>query len=107
MPLYMSSPSKNPEFAPVAWQDRAACLGAPLSIFFPEEIGVTTSRQYDPAREFCNACEVRTQCLAYAMHHERGQWRRFGMFGGLPPRERGQLEQRFPYRDWFENPLNI
>lgn len=105
MRVHMSSPSKNPDFAPVGWQDRAACIAVPITVFFPEEIGVSTSRQYNQARQYCNACEVRAQCLAYAMHHERLQWRRFGMFGGKTPRERGQLEQENPYRDWFERPI--
>lgn len=101
----MSSTSKNNEFAPVAWSDRAACIGVPITVFFPEEIGVSTARQYDAAREYCQSCEVRSQCLAFAMHHERNQWRRFGMFGGKTPKERGQLEQGNPYRDWYTRPI--
>jgi WhiB family redox-sensing transcriptional regulator len=103
--MLVSSTSKNNEFAPVAWQDRAACLGVPIAVFFPEEVGVATNRQYDQARRYCDACEVRNECLAFAMHHERTQWRRFGMFGGVPPRERSRLEAEHPYRDWFERPL--
>ncbi len=102
--MLVSSTSKVNEFAPIGWQDRAACIGVPITVFFPEEIGVSTARQYNQARQYCNACEVRDACLAFAMHHERDQWRRFGMFGGKTPKERGQLEHYFPYRDWFKNP---
>lgn len=73
------------------WQEKASCRGVPTEIFFPDNPG-GQDNVYDRAREFCRQCEVTTQCLAYAMEHEKGQRSRFGMFGGLSPRERGQLE---------------
>ena len=96
----MSSSSKNNPFAPVNWQDRAACKNLPITIFFPEESHNSSPRVYAEGKRFCEDCEVRTKCLAFAMHHERNQWRRFGLFGGKTPKERVILETDFPYRDW-------
>ena len=72
------------------WQEKAACRGVPTEIFFPENPGGQDS-VYNKAREFCRKCEVTQQCLAYALEHETGQRCRFGVFGGLSPRERSQL----------------
>jgi WhiB family redox-sensing transcriptional regulator len=72
------------------WQEKAACRGVPTEIFFPDNPGGQDS-VYNKARDFCLKCEVTQQCLAYALEHETGQRCRFGVFGGLSPRERSQL----------------
>jgi hypothetical protein len=102
----MSSTSKNNEYAKVNWQEKAACKALPLEVFFPEESHQSSPKVYDQARSFCNSCDVSAQCLAFAMHHERYQWRRFGMFGGHSPRERTNLNSANPYRDWVSEFLN-
>jgi WhiB family redox-sensing transcriptional regulator len=81
------------------WQEKAACRGVPTEIFFPENPGGQDS-VYNKAREFCKRCDVTEQCLAYALEHETGQRCRFGVFGGLSPRERSQL-------DYTPNPVRI
>lgn len=43
--------------------------------------------KYRVAKEFCNRCPVRRQCLEYALANEE----QFGMFGGKTPRERREL----------------
>lgn len=78
------------------WQDRAACRGVPSEIFFPDNPGGQDS-VYNRAREFCQRCEVTDKCLAYALEHETGQRCRYGMFGGLTPRERGQIDSTPTY----------
>jgi WhiB family redox-sensing transcriptional regulator len=72
------------------WQEKAACRGVPTEIFFPDNPG-GQDNVYNKAREFCQRCEVRTPCLAYALEHETGQRCRYGVFGGLSPRERYAL----------------
>ena len=72
------------------WQEKASCRGVPTEIFFPDNPGGQDS-VYNKAREFCRQCEVTTQCLAYALEHETGQRCRYGVFGGLSPRERYAL----------------
>lgn len=70
----------------VPWSDpRAACLGEPLSTFFPENSG---SRR-DRALGLCRSCPVRAECLAAALEEEHGQ-PKFGIRGGLTAKQRSQ-----------------
>ncbi len=67
------------------WTVDALCRQTDPEVFFPEAGG-----RVEPAKRVCRSCEVRTQCLDYAMaHHER-----FGVWGGRSERERRRLEQR-------------
>ena len=68
-----------------AWQDRANCLGVDPDLFFPER-GASTRE----AKEVCKGCEVREQCLAWAL--EAGQ--DHGVWGGLSEDERRALKRR-------------
>ncbi len=64
------------------WQDRALCAETDPEIFFPEK-GESTS----PAKRVCRACEVRLECLKFALENRE----RFGVYGGLSERERRRL----------------
>uniref|UniRef100_UPI003F493FC8 WhiB family transcriptional regulator n=1 Tax=Nocardia suismassiliense TaxID=2077092 RepID=UPI003F493FC8 len=64
------------------WQERALCAQTDPEAFFPEKGGST-----EGAKRICQACEVREQCLQYALDHQE----RFGIWGGLSERERRQL----------------
>lgn len=68
-----------------SWQDRANCLGVDPDLFFPER-GASTRE----AKEVCRGCEVRQQCLDYAL--ENGE--KFGIWGGLSERERRRLRRQ-------------
>ncbi|WP_031170227.1 WhiB family transcriptional regulator [Streptosporangium roseum] len=64
------------------WMGQALCAETAPEAFFPEKSG--SSRQ---AKRVCRSCEVRAECLAYALeNHER-----FGVRGGLSERERRPL----------------
>lgn len=66
------------------WKDYALCAQVDPEIFYPEAGGSVRI-----AKRICRGCEVRTECLAYALeHHER-----FGVWGGLSERERRHLLQ--------------
>lgn len=68
----------------VAWQERALCRreSAP-DVFFPE----TTPRA--GIKERCNTeCEVREQCLAYALAHDV-----VGIWGGTSTKERRRMKK--------------
>jgi len=67
------------------WQDRALCAETDPEAFFPEKGGSTRE-----AKRICNSCEVRRQCLEYALTHDE----RFGIWGGLSERERRKLKRR-------------
>lgn len=64
------------------WMDLARCAEVDFSIFFPEK-GESTA----PAKFVCRGCEVRAECLEYAL--ERQIW--FGVWGGMSVRQRERL----------------
>ena len=68
-----------------AWQDQANCLGVDPDLFFPER-GASTRE----AKEVCKGCEVRGQCLEYALANGE----KFGIWGGLSERERRRLRRQ-------------
>jgi WhiB family redox-sensing transcriptional regulator len=72
------------ETAEPAWQDRALCAQTDPEAFFPEKGGSTRE-----AKLVCRSCEVRTECLEYALEHDE----RFGIWGGLSERERRRLKR--------------
>ena len=73
-----------------AWVDQASCADADSDLFFP---GRLEGFRYDAARAICADCPVRTKCLEAAMAVEgnEGAFSRFGMYGGLTPRDRASL----------------
>jgi WhiB family redox-sensing transcriptional regulator len=67
-----------------SWQDRALCAEVDPDRWFPEKGGSTRE-----AKKVCRACEVRAECLEYALEHDE----RFGIWGGLSERERRRLKR--------------
>jgi WhiB family redox-sensing transcriptional regulator len=65
------------------WQHRALCAQTDPDAFFPDAGGSTRS-----AKRVCRSCEVRTECLEYALDHDE----RFGVWGGMSERERRRLK---------------
>lgn len=82
--LRVHSPDAAPEIP--AWQDLALCAEVGDDFWFPEKGGSTL-----PAKQVCRSCEVRAECLEYALTHEE----QFGVYGGLSERERRRLKVRF------------
>ncbi|WP_300011469.1 WhiB family transcriptional regulator [Pseudonocardia sp.] len=66
------------------WQERALCAQTDPEAFFPEKGGSTRE-----AKRICSGCEVRAECLDYALAHDE----RFGIWGGLSERERRKLRR--------------
>jgi WhiB family redox-sensing transcriptional regulator len=66
------------------WQERALCAQTDPEAFFPEKGGSTRE-----AKRICSGCEVRAECLDYALGHDE----RFGIWGGLSERERRRLRR--------------
>lgn len=69
----------------LAWQADALCAQTDPEAFFPEKGGSTRD-----AKRICESCEVRAECLEYALEHDE----RFGIWGGLSERERRKLRKR-------------
>ncbi len=67
------------------WQERALCAQTDPEAFFPEKGGSTRE-----AKKVCLTCEVRDDCLEYALMNDE----RFGIWGGLSERERRKLKKR-------------
>ena len=67
------------------WQERALCAQTDPEAFFPEKGGSTRE-----AKKVCLTCEVRDECLEYALMNDE----RFGIWGGLSERERRRLRRR-------------
>ena len=69
----------------LGWQERALCAQPDPEAFFPEKGGSTRE-----AKRVCLTCDVRTECLEYALANDE----RFGIWGGLYERERRKLKKR-------------
>lgn len=77
--------SDSDETNPLAWQADALCSQTDPEAFFPEKGGSTRD-----AKRICAGCEVKAQCLEYALANDE----RFGIWGGLSERERRKLKKR-------------
>jgi WhiB family redox-sensing transcriptional regulator len=69
----------------LAWQEQALCAQTDPEAFFPEKGGSTRE-----AKRVCLSCDVRNDCLEYALANDE----RFGIWGGLSERERRRLKKR-------------
>jgi len=68
-----------------SWQLSANCLGVDPDLFFPER-GASTKE----AKAVCQGCEVRVDCLEYALANGE----KFGIWGGLSERERRRIRRQ-------------
>lgn len=64
------------------WMERGLCAQTDPEIFFPEKGGSTAG-----AKRVCQSCDVRSECLDYAIEHQE----RFGIWGGMSERDRRKL----------------
>jgi WhiB family redox-sensing transcriptional regulator len=70
---------------PPEWQERALCAQTDPEAFFPEKGGSTRE-----AKRICSGCDVKAECLEYALANDE----RFGIWGGMSERERRRLRRR-------------
>ena len=64
------------------WVADALCAQTDPDAFFPEKGGSTRE-----AKRTCMACDVRAECLDYALRNNE----RYGVWGGLSDRERRKI----------------
>jgi len=83
-PASMPFEPEEPSAPADQWQDKALCAQTDPEAFFPEKGGSTRE-----AKKICLGCEVRHECLDYALAHDE----RFGIWGGLSERERRRLKR--------------
>jgi WhiB family transcriptional regulator, redox-sensing transcriptional regulator len=72
------------ETEPEDWQEQALCAQVGGDEFFPEK-----GDSVREAKRICSDCDVRAECLDYALAHNE----RFGVWGGLSERERRRLRR--------------
>ncbi|AWH14459.1 hypothetical protein HWB60_gp060 [Mycobacterium phage TChen] len=66
-----------------AWRDKALCAQVDVGdMFFPGK-----GESAKPAKRICARCEVRAECLEFALANRE----HYGVFGGLSERERRPL----------------
>jgi WhiB family transcriptional regulator, redox-sensing transcriptional regulator len=71
----------------LSWQDAAECQYTDPEAFFPEKGG--SVRQ---AKRVCRSCDVRAECLEYALENCIAE----GIWGGLTERERRRVRSGIP-----------
>lgn len=83
-PIIWLGPILETPLADKSWRDDALCAQTDPEIFFPEQGGTNAE-----AKRVCVVCDVRSECLEYALeHHER-----FGIWGGLSEHERRKIKR--------------
>ena len=72
--------------------DRANCVGYDVETFFPLD---TDRRGVAAAKAICADCPVTDACLNFALEMETsGRQQRHGVYGGLSPRQRADLQRK-------------
>ncbi len=73
------------------WRDKSACKNVDPSMFFPGNGPGTMAEQTDAAKQVCETCAVRSQCLEFALraNQETGVW------GGTSEDERRKLRRQW------------
>ncbi|HMD92138.1 MAG TPA: WhiB family transcriptional regulator [Trebonia sp.] len=66
------------------WRAAGACLSADPDLFFPVATGIAAGREAVRAQRVCAGCQVRQECLDFAMRN--GEMH--GIWGGTTPDER-------------------
>ncbi|WP_433017983.1 WhiB family transcriptional regulator [Kribbella sp. CA-294648] len=72
------------------WRHRAACLSEEADLFFPIGSSDAAYQQIDEAKAVCHRCDVRAECLDWALRIGQDH----GVWGGLSPDERDALRRR-------------
>lgn len=72
---------------PPEWTVDALCAEVGGDLWFPEPSDNVSARQ---AKSVCRRCPVTSECLSLALANGE----RFGIFGGLSPRQRQRLASR-------------
>ena len=71
------------------WRAHGACLSADPDLFFPISTKGLGDKQITQAKLICAECQVKRECLEFAMTHDLS----YGIWGGSTPEDR-QRERR-------------
>lgn len=73
-----------------SWMSRSACKRADPELFFPSATDRTAPAQARAAKAVCAGCQVRAECLAYALATRQIH----GVWGGTTEDERRTMTRR-------------
>ena len=68
---------------------RGQCREIGSDFFYPDSENEGDTSMYSFGKKICAGCEVRQQCLDWAVRHEG-----YGLWGGMTPRERMQIRRK-------------
>ncbi len=77
--------------AGLSWRDLAACTEFDSDLFFPAGDTGPALRQIEQARQICDTCAVKADCLIYAIEANQVN----GVWGGTTEQERRLLRRRW------------
>jgi WhiB family redox-sensing transcriptional regulator len=72
------------------WRAAGACLSADPDLFFPVATGIAADREAARAQRVCAGCQVRQECLDFAMRNGETH----GIWGGTTPEERQRARRQ-------------
>jgi WhiB family redox-sensing transcriptional regulator len=72
------------------WRTAGSCLAADPELFFPITSAAMAPEQVAEALRICGRCQVREQCLEFAMDNSETH----GIWGGTTPEERTRDRRR-------------
>ena len=84
------------------WRAAGACLGADPDLFFPIAVGEAAGTQVALALRICDRCQVRQQCLEFAMRTGESH----GIWGGTTPDDRARARRARTRRAARRSPAN-
>jgi WhiB family transcriptional regulator, redox-sensing transcriptional regulator len=79
----------------VDWRSASACLSADPDLFFPISVKGPAAGQVDAAKAICAGCQVRADCLGFAL----AQRDMLGIWGGTTDDERRMLRRTAARRE--------
>lgn len=82
-------PQRRTQPVPARWRARAACLDTDPELFFPLGTTGPALRQIEQAKQVCAGCDVRAQCLNWALTAGQDA----GIWGGHTEDERRALRR--------------
>lgn len=79
----LTPPTRHP------WMERALCTQVDPALFFPDGNASHHTKVAQQAVAVCRSCDVRAECLEYALAHDE----RFGVWGGHTESERARMRR--------------
>jgi len=72
------------------WRSAGACVSVDPDLFFPITTTGPAEKQIAQAKMICAGCQVRRECLEFAMTHDQV----YGIWGGTTPEDRQRARRR-------------